>query len=298
MSSTAPASARRSPPTRSTAPAPRCAPTRRWRATPASTTAPTCSRSARPWFPSRRRRRSSTPGSRTPMGEARYIRRLAKIRALEKMSVTDYRRVIELILEELARAGAVAPTRCACHGFTLECCPDRVQRVLDAGATRLGLHASDGGASGVSGYIDHTLLKPDATASEIETTLPRSRRVEVRHRLREPDVGRAGRAGDCAARRRCVLRRRVPARRDHAGRQAVRGAARDLRRRLRDRHGDQRRRAQVRRRAPRHRRHSRRRLRVPRGRRRQQGDHRNRRCSPTKRRSRRARCRKPRAPTS
>ena len=76
--------------------------------------------------------------------------------------MTDYRRVIELILEELARAGAVAPSRCSCHGFTSECCPDRVQHVLDAGATRLGLHAADGGASGVSGYIDHTLLKADA----------------------------------------------------------------------------------------------------------------------------------------
>ena len=82
--------------------------------------------------------------------------------------MTDYRRVIELILEELARAGAVAPARCSCHGFTSECCPDRVQHVLDAGATRLGLHAAEGGASGVSGYIDHTLLKPDATAKEIE----------------------------------------------------------------------------------------------------------------------------------
>ena len=82
--------------------------------------------------------------------------------------MTDYRRVIELILEELARAGAVAPQRCACHGFTSECCPNRVQGVIDAGATRLGLHAADGGASGVSGYIDHTLLKADATAKEIE----------------------------------------------------------------------------------------------------------------------------------
>src|SRR4029079_12424930 len=77
--------------------------------------------------------------------------------------VTDYRRVIELILEELARAGAVAPQRCSCHGFTFDCCPDRVQHVLDAGATRLGLHASDGGASGGARYIDHTLLEPGGT---------------------------------------------------------------------------------------------------------------------------------------
>jgi deoxyribose-phosphate aldolase len=82
--------------------------------------------------------------------------------------VTDYRRVIELILEELARAGAVAPARCSCHGFTFDCCPDRVRSVLAAGATRLGLHASDGGAQGVAGYIDHTLLKPDATAADID----------------------------------------------------------------------------------------------------------------------------------
>ena len=81
--------------------------------------------------------------------------------------MTDYRRVIELILEELARAGAVAPTRCACHGFTFDCCPDRVQHVLAAGATRLGLHATDGGAQGLPGLIDHTLLKPDATATDI-----------------------------------------------------------------------------------------------------------------------------------
>ena len=43
------------------------------------------------------------------------------------MDVTDYRRVIELILEELVAAGAVAPARCACHGFTYECCPERVR---------------------------------------------------------------------------------------------------------------------------------------------------------------------------
>jgi len=82
--------------------------------------------------------------------------------------LTDYRRVIELILEELVAAGAVAPARCACHGFTYECCPTQVRGVLDAGASRLGLHASQGGERGVAGLIDHTLLKPDATASDID----------------------------------------------------------------------------------------------------------------------------------
>jgi len=40
--------------------------------------------------------------------------------------------------------------------------------VLDAGASRLGLHANQGGERGVAGLIDHTLLKPDATASDID----------------------------------------------------------------------------------------------------------------------------------
>ena len=48
--------------------------------------------------------------------------------------MTDYRRVVQLILEELVAAGAVAPARCSCHGFTYECCPDRVQGGIEAGA--------------------------------------------------------------------------------------------------------------------------------------------------------------------
>jgi deoxyribose-phosphate aldolase len=82
--------------------------------------------------------------------------------------MTDMRRVVALILEELAAAGAIAPARCSCHGFTYECCPDRVRGVLDAGATRLGLHAGDGGEFAVASMIDHTLLKPDATWADID----------------------------------------------------------------------------------------------------------------------------------
>jgi deoxyribose-phosphate aldolase len=51
----------------------------------------------------------------------------------------------------------------------VECCPDRLRDVLDAGATRLGLQASGAPAGSVAGLIDHTLLKPDATRAEIET---------------------------------------------------------------------------------------------------------------------------------
>jgi deoxyribose-phosphate aldolase len=81
--------------------------------------------------------------------------------------VSDIRRVIEIILQELAAAGAVAPARCACHGFSWDCCPRQIGGVLAAGATRLGLHAAGGGGE-VATLIDHTLLKPDATARDIE----------------------------------------------------------------------------------------------------------------------------------
>jgi deoxyribose-phosphate aldolase len=82
--------------------------------------------------------------------------------------LSDIRRVIEIILQELAAAGAVAPARCACHGFSTDCCPNHVSGVIAAGACRLGLHAAGGGAGEVAGLIDHTLLKADATAKEIE----------------------------------------------------------------------------------------------------------------------------------
>jgi len=83
--------------------------------------------------------------------------------------VTDIKRVIDLILQELAAAGAVAPARCACHGLLYDCCPQQVGGVLAAGATRLGMHATGGSTGDVAALIDHTLLKPDASARDVET---------------------------------------------------------------------------------------------------------------------------------
>ena len=39
--------------------------------------------------------------------------------------VSDIRRVIDIILQELAAAGAVAPARCGCHGFASIAVPNR-----------------------------------------------------------------------------------------------------------------------------------------------------------------------------
>src|SRR6185437_15030392 len=55
-----------------------------------------------------------------------------------------------------------------CHAVLYECCPDRLRGVLDAGATRIGLHATGGNAGSVASMIDHTLLRPDATRADIE----------------------------------------------------------------------------------------------------------------------------------
>ena len=44
----------------------------------------------------------------------------------------DVRRLIEIIVEEMADAGVTGRQHaCSCHGFLYDCCPDRVRGVLD-----------------------------------------------------------------------------------------------------------------------------------------------------------------------
>ena len=86
------------------------------------------------------------------------------------MNPQDLQRLVEIITEELlaAQGSGGSESPCTCHAVPSDCCPTRLRGVLDAGATRLGLHASGGAPGGVSGMIDHTLLKADATRAEIE----------------------------------------------------------------------------------------------------------------------------------
>jgi deoxyribose-phosphate aldolase len=87
------------------------------------------------------------------------------------LSPADLQRLVEIITEEVMgaqRRAASPPAQCSCHAVLYDCCPDRLRGVLDAGASRLGLHATGGAAGSVAGMIDHTLLKPDATRQEIE----------------------------------------------------------------------------------------------------------------------------------
>jgi deoxyribose-phosphate aldolase len=87
------------------------------------------------------------------------------------MDTLEYARLVDLItadvLASLGQGGA--PAQCACHGVLYDCCPSRVDNLLQAGASRLGMHAAGGRPGDVAGLIDHTLLKPDATRAEIET---------------------------------------------------------------------------------------------------------------------------------
>ena len=82
----------------------------------------------------------------------------------------DLQRLVEIITEEVVAAQRTATVAgpCSCHAVRSDCCPDRLRSMIDAGATRLGLHATGAGTAGVSGVIDHTLLKADATREEIE----------------------------------------------------------------------------------------------------------------------------------
>jgi len=84
------------------------------------------------------------------------------------MTREELQRLIDIIVAEMAAANPRAHTRCSCHSVLDDCCPDRLRGVLDAGATRVGVHAAGGAPAGVASMIDHTLLKPDATRKNIE----------------------------------------------------------------------------------------------------------------------------------
>jgi len=84
------------------------------------------------------------------------------------MTRDELQRVIDTVVQELLAAASLPRGRCGCHGVLYDCCPDRLSGVIDAGASRVGVHAIGGAPSGIAGMIDHTLLKPDATRQNIE----------------------------------------------------------------------------------------------------------------------------------
>jgi deoxyribose-phosphate aldolase len=84
---------------------------------------------------------------------------------------------LELLIEQItdaivARLNGDEYDQAALCGCTSECfnrCPERMHRILDAGASRIGLVLGEtGSARDWASLIDHTLLKPEATHEDIK----------------------------------------------------------------------------------------------------------------------------------
>lgn len=87
--------------------------------------------------------------------------------------MTTTEELIDTITRQVLRAigrDATSVEDCAdCHGGCAGTCSDKVRRFVGSGTGRVG-YTGDGAdvPSDLAGYIDHTLLKPDATADDID----------------------------------------------------------------------------------------------------------------------------------
>jgi deoxyribose-phosphate aldolase len=71
--------------------------------------------------------------------------------------------ITRAILAQLETEGT-----CGCHQLGLSRCPNVIRGLVDGGAERLGLHADpEHHGTALGRMIDHTLLKPDATETQI-----------------------------------------------------------------------------------------------------------------------------------
>lgn len=82
---------------------------------------------------------------------------------------------IELLIEQITDAivarlnGDGTDQMCGCTSECFNRCPERMHRVVDAGASRIGLVLGQtGSARDWASLIDHTLLKPEATDEDIK----------------------------------------------------------------------------------------------------------------------------------
>ncbi len=84
----------------------------------------------------------------------------------------DYELLIEQITDAIvARLNGDSGEQAKMCGCTSECfnrCPERMHRIVDAGAARIGLFLGQtGSARDWASLVDHTLLKPEATDQDI-----------------------------------------------------------------------------------------------------------------------------------
>ncbi len=76
--------------------------------------------------------------------------------------------ITDVIVTRLNSEANEQAAMCGCGSECLNRCPERMQRVVDAGAARIGLVLGEtSSAKDWASLIDHTLLKPEATESDI-----------------------------------------------------------------------------------------------------------------------------------
>lgn len=99
---------------------------------------------------------------------------LRQISGLSELSNDDLARIAERIAQMLARNGWPAQASCSCcgehcQGRCAEKGPETVRGLIGMGADRIGMGPGTGPiAKDVAKYIDHTLLKPEATRKQVE----------------------------------------------------------------------------------------------------------------------------------
>src|SRR5205085_7692760 len=100
------------------------------------------------------------------------VRPSAELTAMPYSNNGDFDQLVEQITDVIyARLNGEFADQAAMCGCTSECfnrCPERMHRVVDAGAARIGLVLGEAGsARDWASLIDHTLLKPEATDEDI-----------------------------------------------------------------------------------------------------------------------------------
>ncbi len=136
----------------------------------------------------------------------------------------------------------------ACRGDCAAHCADKVRGVVSNGAERIS-YSGDGAEvpRDLARFIDHTLLKPDATAEEIDRLCEEARRFGFAAVCVNPTWVRRCAQNLRGSNVRVASVVGFPLRRRHHRGEGDGGAPRDPRRRPRDRHGDQHRRVEERR---------------------------------------------------
>ncbi len=117
---------------------------------------------------------SAAPESPREPSRTMNTQDLRQITGLTELSDADLSRIAERIAQIMAKDGwpAAGPCSCCgdhCQGRCAERSPDTVRGFIGMGADRIGMGPGGGPvARDVSQYIDHTLLKPEATRQQVE----------------------------------------------------------------------------------------------------------------------------------